>query len=331
MLISDILIFSFASFSMTICNKHAISKTNTPFLIISLQMFVSCFLALCSCKVQYTSSWSLWFCRVPPIIFCMLLTSMIGLQYSSVSSFVVVKSLSPFLIFLMELTSGTQTFSVHKISILFTLFLSVCFYESSNIDSSQLGLILLFANLILMSIDRYVEKLLLDKIDCNRISLTFLNNSPGIVSLPLLLLYGNHRNWYNHFFKITMTDPVFVINLLSSCFIGTLLNIYGMKVQAQVSASFMSVISCLNRVSIIIYGILLHNNTCTWYSVICITCTILCGLYYTHIDIRSKSDIHEKTRLIHEEESNMCNTKICDFFNFHRIIKRHDSNNHFVA
>lgn len=212
------------AFSVTLFNKYLAVWTRLPLLCV--QMASSALFMLPIHK--HFGEWHKWLV-VPPLIFAMLASSMMALEHASVGSFVVARNLSPFCTLLLEAMLRGVRIEYTQIASLIAVFAGAVFYKAGDVHSS-LCTALLGTNLLLASVDRVVEKHLLE-----------------MDAVAPLLVYVDRR-WIQW-------DPYALVVLGLSCICGTALNYLGMLLQRQVSATAMITLGCLNKVLVVLYGV----------------------------------------------------------------------------
>jgi drug/metabolite transporter (DMT)-like permease len=214
---------------------------------VSAQLAAGAVLALCA-RPRWGALWRVWAACVPPVLLAMFLTSMYGLYWTTLGSFVVVRNAVPLTTLLFEACVHRMAPSRSEVAATVLIVAGAVLYESGSgaSPSSVLGLGFLACNLVLSSGDRVLEKELLQRVDCNKQGLIFLNNAPGLVLFPVVLAFTRPP---------PAPDARGVAVVVGSCVMGTLINYAGMRLQCCVSASAMTVINCATKLVVVAYGV----------------------------------------------------------------------------
>ena len=242
----DVLFFAAVSIGMSVLNKEALRALPSPLLLVSAQLAAGSLLALCA-RPQWGALWHVWAACVPPVLLAMFLTSMYGLYWTTLGSFVVVRNAVPLTTLIFEACAHRTAPSRYEVAATALIVAGAVLYESgSGVPSSVLGTGFLVCNLVLSSGDRVIEKELLQRVECNKQGLIFLNNAPGLVLFPAVLALGRPP---------PTLDVHGAVVVGASCVMGTLINYAGMRLQSRVSASAMTVINCATKLVVVAYGV----------------------------------------------------------------------------
>ena len=295
-----IIAFSFVGVSMNVLNKEMLNYIESPIFIVTAQLiggFAIVFSTSLCKTMQFGLMWTKWL-PVPILILGMITTSMFGMQHATLGSFVVIRNLAPLAIAVLEWRILKTPLTMRQIGALLCIVAGAVLYERENAHSSRTGVCFLIANLVLVSVDRVVEKKLLHEIDGTKTALTLLNNAIGF---PLLLvLFACDQKQLYVFPKI---DERSAICLALTCINGVALNYLGMTVQAELSATEMSVLGCATKMSVILWGIVKHNDESTWVHIFAIALNMSgCFLYCIESSKRLAEIANETIHLIDNEE-----------------------------
>ena len=257
--------WSVCSVGITVLNKMVITKTHAPLAVVIVQMIATVTMALASRDIHFGKGTQTWAIAVPPLFALMLLTSMLALDHVTVGTFMVVRNLGPVVTLVIET-------AVHKPDSLElnwktgsacgTIALGVLIYEIREISFSFIGFLLLLANLALGVTERIVQRHLLavSRVDVSQPALMVLNNGLGAIYVLMIVVIMSphefHALYHAIKFKHHMASAV-----LASCVLGCGISYAGLWLQKLVTATTFMVVGSFTKAIVILYGILLLDDS----------------------------------------------------------------------
>lgn len=276
-LVGTVLLFSVASCSLTILNKVVSASYDIPLLVLSLQMAVSCvFVTAAQDSVKFNSGWTKWLVSVSPLFVIQLSTSMLALQRISIGSYVVTRNLTPCVTVIMERASFGRRVSMLEYTSATIIFCSAVMYEYDNVKFSAVGAVLLGVNLVSSCLERVVQKywLTVKQINLSHSSIVLLNNSMFPVVVLMHLLFKPEQTQWISKYVIVLLSETYVYVVAASCLVGTVLAYVAIHLQVIVEASSFFALTCLNKILVIGFGMLVYGDSCTPLGV----CGIMLGI-----------------------------------------------------
>lgn len=297
-----LILYTSLSVGMTIVNKSCMLLLNHPLLVVTCQMICGACLALCTCKVKIRKEQYQWVLFVPVLIFVMIWSSMYAIQVVSIGTFVVIRNTIPLCTICLErIVFGHKLTKMKIIGSIFIILGSIVYYHD-NIYINEKGILSLLLNVLASSIDRIVEKYLLDSIEIDKITIAFVNNAFGVFPLLYSVMFTHTTlvEFTNHLLK----RPKHLLLLCTSSIIGVCLNMVCLKIQARVSPSDMTIINTINKLFLIIGGMIIYHESRSLNALLGILLSFTgCLLFYCEqvVEIWKNANVStdEKSVLIH--------------------------------
>jgi len=269
-----LLVYSWASMSLgiTTLNKTLVMFLNAPCFITVAQMAMTAlFVAVVNGKKiqksiedhrQQAFRW-----LIVPILFSgMLMSSIFGFKYMSLSMMTVVRNLAPLVALPIELTvmapHNHPVVTPGCISSMVVMLVGAVVYGFSAPVFSGIGIFCVLINTALAISDRMVQRRLLSQ-DCKDLRLEvcmFINNFVGIFpSLAVALATHEAGNSQSHHAAAWYRLDTLAM-LLFSGMLGIGMCYFGLAVQRSISATSFLVLNNMSKFAIVLIGVMLFGD-----------------------------------------------------------------------
>jgi len=261
------LLFMACSAAMMIVNKHVMIMFELPVTVVLIQVLftVTVLLAGFSSSIHIGScdDFVRWARFIPFLYSLMLTSSLLALNSYSMGAMTVVRNFAP--IFTLPIEKVLQE-NIPADCITFLILLYVAsgavLYMKDDIHFSAFGLVMMLVNAIVASLERLMQRRLIAvrPVDISKTGMLFINNAAGLFYVSgVLLIFPEYQDWST----ITERSLFAFFLLFLSCIVGVAIGWSAINAQAYVSASTMLVLTNLNKVIVIVYGMLLLGEART--------------------------------------------------------------------
>lgn len=198
----------------------------------------------------------------------MLTTGMLALSNATVGFVTVIRNVGPLISLPLEyLVLGHVEIDMPTFASLIGILAGVVLYVKSDVSFSLPGFAYMLINLIIAIVHRLIERQLLGiaPIDVSKTGLVLINNSLGFVwtLIPLFAL-REEDEWP----VMSEKRPIDWIVLALSAVVGLAIGWAGINLQQYVSATSLLVLTNVNKVIVILIGILFLGDSASWASVL---------------------------------------------------------------
>jgi len=278
------LMFMSCSATMLIVNKLVVKHFSTPVLVVLAQNAMACgfCLTLLRKSLHFGSrADAIRFAKVVPLMYTgMLCTSAVAQLYASLGLQIVIRNLAPLVSLPIEriFNEPIQTDLWTWVSMLFILFGVILYVIESmgaapyHVAATQMhqqdthtlliGILLMGANMILAILERLYQRKMLSivPVDVSKMGMVLLNNGVSLLPLTILIfpLGEYHSPKINHWGveqPLVAGQPWFdYVLLFISGVCGVAIGWTSMNAQQYVTATTMLLITNLNKVVVIVFG-----------------------------------------------------------------------------
>lgn len=273
-----VLSYAFASTATFMFNKAVITQVPFPHFVVAVQCIASIgiFLVLNYKDIHFGSFRTsvMWFVCVAFLFAAMLWSSMVALQFTTVTAMYICRNFMPILTYPIEYFGGfpgTPNPTAWIILSLIGIFAGTIMFvaPSWNMSIGLIGVLFLLANTGATILERLLERRLLHdhKVALaegrmedymSTISCSLINNAGTFI---ILFIYGCALGQFNPFFSALADNIYITVLLISSCFTAASLSFAGIDLQAEITATQFLVtqngIKCIG----ILFGIILFSDT----------------------------------------------------------------------
>jgi len=282
--------FMACSATMLIVNKLVVKHFHTPCLVVLTQNAMACgfCVTLLRKSVRFGSrADAVRFAKVVPLMYTgMLCTSAIAQQFASLGLQIVIRNLAPLFTLPIErlFNEPIQTDVWTWASMVFILFGIILYVIESlggapyHVDGAKhqeskylvVGILLMVANMMLAILERLYQRKMLSivPVDVSKMGMVLLNNGVSLLPLSLLILVpldGAHAEVSHakiHYWGVSNGESTgldyFLLFISGIC--GVAIGWTSMNAQQYVTATTMLLITNLNKVVVIIYGMIFLNE-----------------------------------------------------------------------
>jgi len=302
--------YMMVGFAMNVSNKKAAHGFDATCLLVIIQMVFADIVMVCTeyRNMTYKRWGDLMKWMVMPFFFAsMLATSTYAFREMSMSTVLILRNLLP----LFALAIEKVTFDAPKVigwkivASMIVALIGTCMYGATNVSVSRKGACLILANCAATVANQVLQRMyFLNKEFSVSVQMCMLlNNVFGI--LPVFIFAVAKSETYGWHAVVQATDSTTWCWVVMSSFCGCCLGVLGLKLQKIVSATTFLVLQNINKVGLIIFGMVLMGDEITGLSLI--GCIIsLCGaLWYGFVRLpaETKESTQDETRSIDEATS----------------------------
>jgi len=273
-------LFMVTSATMLVVNKRVVTHFHTPMLVVLVQNSFAVMVCVTYWykTLHYGSrADALRFAKAVPIFYaCMLCTSAVAQQYASLGMQIVIRNLGPLLSFPIErcfnepLQQDAWTWAS-----LLTVLLGVCLYVDESLaltpyevkhakrqdpDHLAAGILLMVANMLFAIVERlYQRKLLaITPVDVSKTGMILLNNAVSLIPISALIYPIDFRTqeYGTSYWHAPNCEWYDYVLLAVSALCGVAIGWTSLNAQQYVSATTMLLITNLNKVVVIVYGMI---------------------------------------------------------------------------
>lgn len=286
--------FMICSAAMMLVNKQVVKTFDTPVTVLDLQLIFT------AVSLSTLFFWALkfgskrdvmrWVSTVPALYAGMLVTSMIAQKYAGVGLQVAIRNLGPLValpiesVFNEPIHADFQTWAA-----LVFILIGICMYVSESMKSQKMnelaaGIILMLLNMIIALFERLWQRKLIaiEPVDISKTGLLLLNNVGAIVPVSILLAIPLDGGWeYEHYpVEWKNASAMDYVLLLISGIAGMAIGYTAINAQQYVSATTMLVITNLNKVVVVIVGVLFMHEPHGPVAMVGISIALAGGVWY---------------------------------------------------
>jgi len=278
------LLFMACSAAMMIVNKYVMILFGMPVTVVLMQMIFtvillmvgfSSFLHIGSCN-----DFIRWSRFVPFLYSLMLTSSLMALNSYSMGAMTVVRNIAPLVTLPIEkMFQEDIPADCHTFLILIYVACGALLYMRDDIYFSAFGLVMMLVNAMVASLERLMQRRLIavKPVDISKTGMLLINNTVGLpYAASVLLFYPEYQHWSIISGRV-LSDYLL---LLLSCIVGVAIGWSAINAQSYVSASTMLVLTNLNKVIVIAYGMLLLGEARTPQAIMGCLIALSGGLLY---------------------------------------------------
>lgn len=272
--------FMVCSAAMLVVNKQTLRIFPLPLTVLWIQMAAAtAVLALHVWKRASLRPWSdavRWARVVPPLFAAMLATGMLALKFASLGAVIVGRNATPLLALPLEaaVLRERPPASAWTWASLVAVLVGAVLYIDEDLDrgTSAEGVVFLVLNMLAATAERLAERHLLAvrPVRVPRPALLLLNNALGAlfvaIAVPLVPL-GPYGRPETHSFAYYDPQDFHTIEtvgayalLVLSCACGLAIGWAGLRVQALLSATSVLVVTNLNKVVVVVVGVVFFGE-----------------------------------------------------------------------
>lgn len=252
---------------MAVFNKMTLRYLPLPYLLVVAQMVTTCVCTLARVQTVQLGPWHdmlRWACSVPPLFAGMLVTSALAMQTNPLGTVVVVRNLSPVLTLVLETTCGMTRAGPLSFASLIAIAAGIVMYEGDiRVSFRSAGMGWLLLNISLAILERLLQRqmLAIAPLKISSSGIVLINNALGsVLALGLAWWVGELARARE---TAAVASPTAWAFLLASCANGVLISHAGVAAQRLVSASAVLVMSNVNKVAVIAFGVSILGDRCT--------------------------------------------------------------------
>ena len=175
---------------------------------------------------------------------------------------------------------------------LLTVVLGVGLYHREALELSGVGLLAIVCNMVFAVLERLLQRHLMaqDPVDISKPGMMLLNNSCGLApNLLLLLVYQEPPRWAEVWGGLGARGYAMIV---ISCLNGLAISYAGLRVQQLVTATSFMVLTNVNKVLVVTFGVLVLGDPISATSGFGVCIAIGGGLWYA----QERKRLDEATR-----------------------------------
>ena len=220
--------------------------------------------------------------KIIPLLYAFMLTSsLLALDSYSMGAMVVVRNIGPLFTMLIENAFQEQVpADMWTWLILLYILSGAVLYIDDDISFSPFGLVMVIMNMIVASVERLMQRRLIavKPVNISKLGMLLVNNAVGSLYVSLFLFpFPEYNVWQATIENQTMSNYAL---LLISCIAGAAIGWSAINAQAHVSATTMLVLTNLNKVVVVVYGMIVLGETSTVRAVAGCAIVLSGGLLY---------------------------------------------------
>jgi len=294
---------------MMIVNKHVMIVFRTPVTIVLIQMIFTIAVLLVvfhsTLHIGTMDDFVRWSRLIPLLYAFMLTSSLLALDTYSMGAMTVVRNFAPVITLPIE-----KIFQEDVPADRFTFFIlayvagGAVLYMKDDIQFSTLGLGMMLFNTFVAALERLMQRRLIavKPVDISKNGMLFINNTVGMIYVACFLLpFPEYQHWPVVAEKIMCLSNGLL--LLLSCIAGIAIGWSAINAQSYVSASTMLVLTNLNKVLVVVYGMVIFGETSTPEAIVGCTIAISGGLLYAHDRQRLMPKVLKVPTVSHKQPS----------------------------
>jgi drug/metabolite transporter (DMT)-like permease len=303
--------FMVCSAAMIVVNKQVVRALRLPLTVLWIQMAAATLaLAPYVWKRASLRPWSdavRWARVVPPLFAAMLATGMLALKFASLGAVIVGRNATPLLALPLEaaVLRERPPASAWTWASLVAVLVGAVLYIDEDLGrgTSAAGVVFLVLNMLAATAERLAQRLLLAvrPVRLAQSALLLINNALGAllvaIAIPLVPLgpYGRPETHSLSYLRPadtrTIEDVEAYALLAFSCACGLAIGWTALRAQLHLSATSMLVVTNLNKVAVVVAGVVCFGETRTARALLGITAALLGGAAYgalQHADLAKR-------------------------------------------
>lgn len=273
-----------SSAGMSVFNKLAILALPLPITLVIIQMVFTCASIGASWRSVHIGSRRdalRWGLSVPLLFSAMLVSSMVAMEHNTLGTVVVFRNVAPLFTLLIErMFRVPMQVSRSTVSSLLLIVAGVVMYNWNSIALSRVGLAAIVCNMVFAVLERLLQRHLMaqEPVDISKPGMMLLNNSCGLVpNMMLLLIYQESPRWGEVFGALSSQGWT---TIALSCVNGLAISYAGLRVQQLVTATTFMVLTNVNKILVIMFGVLVLNDAVTPLAALGVVVAMVGGLWY---------------------------------------------------
>ena len=298
--------YTLCSASMMIVNKHVVRFYKLPLTVLLIQMlFATVVLGTC---LRHTLAFGTtrdvlrWARAVPPLFTLMLGSGMLALRFASMGAVVVGRNVTPLLSLALEaalLRERPRATACEWATLVFVLSGAIVYIHADiGAATSVAGVAFIALNVVAATSERLVQRHLMavDPVSTNKNAMLFINNAIGALivglAVPLVPTSSHGTPEPQTWAALALTpnvDPSEItfnhFMLLLSCIVGIAIGAAGLHVQSRVSATSFLVLVNLNKVLVVVFGVVVFGEAHTAPAVLGMVASLLGGAAYAALQV----------------------------------------------
>lgn len=287
MTLASCFLFMACSASMMIVNKHVMIEFQAPVTVVLIQMIFT-LLTLGVLEMIWKGTVRIGSCedftrwgRLIPLLYSFMLTSsLLALNAYSMGAMTVVRNLAPILTMPIEKAFQEDVPADIWTFVILVYILSGAFmYIKDDINFSPFGLFMMFVNMCVASLERLMQRRLIavKPVDISKMGMLGINNAVGMVYVSTFLApFPEYTMWPSF---LGRSQSAYLL-LFLSCVAGVAIGWAAINAQFYVSATTMLVITNLNKVLVVSYGMIFLGETSTPQAIVGICIALSGGVAY---------------------------------------------------
>jgi len=279
--------YMITSSMMSIANKMALRAVGTPLFLVALQSLSVLFLLLPAYKSVNLGSDEdrrRWF-PVSLLFLAMLVSSMISYNYCSLGTLVIIHMGAPIVAVIVESTySKTFLGSLHTFVALAVIAIGVVLYTvfQKTIGGEIFGIIAALANMGIGTSEHVAQRILMTEVPGFEMSdsgMMFYNGVVTCIGTALLSVpLREHKVLVETVPHLSLENCIYIA---LSCICAPCIGYMAIRAQRRISATSFLVITNLDKIIVVTFGILVLGEQYPPGSVVGAFIAVFGGLYYT--------------------------------------------------
>ncbi|CAK9017115.1 unnamed protein product [Durusdinium trenchii] len=295
-------LYMICSVGMVVANKEAATRTQAGTILLAMQqcatITVAGVLHLVGAKLIRGNFHAV--IRWTPIAVLSglnLWTGMQALMYTTLSTLTVIRNASPLILLGAEHFMFGVAITKDAIVSLAIILLGVLIYCSDDISSQEaLGILFVILDAFIVCLDRLAQRYLLQETPVNLSisALVLVSNIVGLFFSLALLFYPMHAEL--HETEWTMPGIAWA---LASCFGGAAIAYAGIGLSRNLSATGALVVTNIDKVLVLLYGILMLGDRFTTPKIVGGTLALLGGTWHAWSRLRTGEVKKQESKEVH--------------------------------
>lgn len=253
--------YMLASVGMVVANKQTVSTLRAGTVLLALQMAVTCLavLVLFACglaPIEGTASAALRWAPTGILSGLLLWAGMEAVKHASLSTLTVLRNASPMFLLAAEWAAFGTRPTLGKAASLLVILVGVCLYTWADLQDANTdyrGIIFVLLDAALVCLDSLLERYLLalNPVNLSTGALVLVGNAVGLLPVAVLLLGPCAGEWAE--LHVDLRGSMWGLATLPG---GVAMAYLGLLLRRVVSATGAVVVSNVDKVVVLLYGIL---------------------------------------------------------------------------
>jgi len=260
---------------------------------------------LMECDRKALQSW----CVVPVFFAAVLISSLYTYEYISLSMLTIMRNCAPLIVLPMETifmpAESRPTTNTMSIGCMLVMLFGAILYGGA-LEVSMVGVLCAIINMAIAVTDRLIQRRLLTE-QCKSLPSTvcaILNN--GLALIPTMLLAGfSHELEHATSAKMAQhwTNPVVLMFLIASGFIGMGVGYFGTECQRDLTATSFFVMGNATKCGVVLLGITVFGDSFkSGHANLGLLMSLTGSALYGHAQMQIGAEAKEKQKLLNEDE-----------------------------